>query len=114
MLGRMSEGFQLYIGNLSFKATVDDLRELVEPYGATNVGIAFEPSGYSRGFGFAMLATQPAAQAVIDALDGAPMMGRKLRVQHARPKAAEPSKDKADLRKKRRAANRMRGSGETR
>jgi RNA recognition motif-containing protein len=78
---------KLYVGNLSWGTTRDDLAQLFSSYG--EVQDAFIPldreSGRSRGFGFVTLSSPDAAQDAIKQLDGQPFQGRDLRVNLAAP-----------------------------
>jgi hypothetical protein len=80
-------GKRLFIGNLSFDVTEDDLRSAFEPYGATEVVIPTSDSGRPKGFGFVEVADDQAA-AAITAMNGKEMQGRALAVDEARPKPA--------------------------
>ena len=79
---------KLYVGNLSFDSTDDDLRQMFEPHGAVeSATIATErDTGRSRGFGFIEMATNDQANAAIAALNGSQVGGRALIVNEARPK----------------------------
>ena len=76
---------RLFVGNLPFTATEDELRGLFEKQGnvlAVNL-ISDRDTGRPRGFGFVEMEDSDAAKAV-QALDGAELGGRKLRVSEAR------------------------------
>jgi RNA recognition motif-containing protein len=78
-------GKKLYVGNLPFNATEADVRDLFETHGAiesVNV-ITDRDTGRSRGFGFVEFQEESSAQAARQALDGADMGGRSLRVNEA-------------------------------
>lgn len=79
----------IYVGNLSFEVTDEDLRETFEAYGqidsATVVKDKF--SGRSRGFGFVEMPSKDEASAAISGLDGKDLKGRALKVNEARPRA---------------------------
>lgn len=77
---------KLYVGNLSFKTTTDDLRAAVEQYApVTTVDVVMDRmTGQSRGFAFVEVADN--GDAVIEALNGAELQGRKLVVNEARPR----------------------------
>jgi RNA recognition motif-containing protein len=79
-------GKNLYVGNLSFKATADDLREVFGQYGSvTSAQIIMDrETGKPRGFGFVEMGD--GAQAAIDALNGQDFQGRPLTVNEARPR----------------------------
>ena len=78
----------LFVGNLSFQATENDLRALFEPFGeiASIRVMTDRDTGRSRGFGFVEMATEEAAQQAIGALNGKQADGRALTVNEARPK----------------------------
>jgi len=78
----------IYIGNLSYQATEDDLRLVFADYG--NVSRVTLPTdretGRVRGFAFVEMAEDAEEEAAISSLDGAEWMGRQLRVNKARPR----------------------------
>lgn len=78
----------IYVGNLPYDTTGDDLVELFQQYGTVTSGqvIIDKFSGRSRGFGFVEMAQDDEAQAAIDALNGSPYGGRPLTVNEARPR----------------------------
>jgi RNA recognition motif-containing protein len=78
----------IYVGNLPYDTTGDDLVELFQQYGTVTSGqvIIDKFSGRSRGFGFVEMAEDGEAQAAIDALNGTPYGGRPLTVNEARPR----------------------------
>ena len=77
---------KLYVGNLSFDTTADDLRQAFSPFGAVESAsvVADRDTGRSRGFGFVEM-TEGADQA-IQALHGTELQGRTLTVNEARPR----------------------------
>jgi cold-inducible RNA-binding protein len=79
---------KLYVGNLSFDTTENDLQDMFAAYGpVTEVNLIMDRmSGRSRGFGFVTMATAEGAQAAITALAGQNVNGRNLTVNEARPK----------------------------
>ena len=81
-------GKNIYVGNLPYDTTGDDLTELFQAYGpVTNAQVIIDKfSGRSRGFGFVEMANDDESQAAIDALDGSPYGGRPLTVNEARPR----------------------------
>src|SRR2546430_4455378 len=81
-------GKNIYVGNLPYDTTGDDLVELFQSYGTVTSGqvIIDKFSGRSRGFGFVEMANDDEAQAAIDALNGSPYGGRPLTVNEARPR----------------------------
>jgi len=80
----------LYVGNLPFNTTADDLREAFSPYGtvARAQVISDRETGRSRGFGFVEM--EDGAEAAIDALNGKEFQGRTLTVNEARPREDRP------------------------
>jgi len=76
----------LYVGNLPFSATADDLREAFSKYGTvTSASVASDrETGRSRGFGFVEMAD--GADEAITNMNGASMGGRPLTVNEARPR----------------------------
>ena len=83
----MEEQKKLYIGNLEFGLTEDDLKKAIEDKGVTpkEVKIIVDKySGRSKGFGFAEFETEEEAQKAIDSLNGEELNGRKLTVNKAR------------------------------
>jgi RNA recognition motif-containing protein len=81
---------KLYVGNLSFDATEEELRHLFEPHGAVeSATLATDrDTGRSRGFGFVEMTSDTEAQSAIDALNGSQVGGRALTVNEARPKTS--------------------------
>src|SRR5436305_14195699 len=81
-------GKNIYVGNLPYGTTGDDLVQLFQTYGKVTSGqvISDKFSGRSRGFGFVEMANDDEAQAAIDALNGTPYGSRPLTVNEARPR----------------------------
>lgn len=79
---------KLYVGNLSFKTTSDDLREHFSQAGEVESASVIEDreTGRSRGFGFVEMATPEGAAAAIEQFNGKDLNGRNLTVNEARPK----------------------------
>jgi len=82
----------IYVGNLSYSVTEDELREMFSKFGeVTSVNLISDKySGQSKGFGFVEMAVQSEAEAAIKALDGNSVKGRNLRVNEARPRTERP------------------------
>lgn len=78
----------IYVGNLSFQTTEDELRELFSEYGSvTSVSIIKDKySGRSRGFAFVEMASDQEGQAAIEALNESELQGRSLKVNIAKPR----------------------------
>ncbi|MFZ3215366.1 MAG: RNA-binding protein [Candidatus Acidiferrales bacterium] len=79
----------LFVGNMSFQTTAEDLRALFEPFGQlARVHVATDrETGRARGFGFVEMSNDAEAAKAIAALDGKDVGGRNLKVNEARPKA---------------------------
>ena len=79
---------KLYVGNLSFQTTQQDLEELFKQSGRVDsVSLVTDrETGQSRGFGFVEMSTKEEAQAAIQSLDGKEVGGRNLKVNEAKPK----------------------------
>lgn len=78
----------IYVGNLSYSVTQDDLTETFAEYGTVKrVQLPTDrETGRMRGFAFVEMETEEQETAAIDALDGAEWMGRDLKVNKARPR----------------------------
>ncbi|HKS28746.1 MAG TPA: RNA-binding protein [Pyrinomonadaceae bacterium] len=79
---------KLYVGNLSFQTTNDDLQALFEQAGtveSVNV-IEDRETGRSRGFGFVEMASNEEGQKAIEQFNGKELNGRNLNVNEARPR----------------------------
>lgn len=77
----------IYVGNLSYEATDETIREAFESFGQVTAAriIKDKYSGQSRGFGFVEMADQAQAQAAIKSLNGKELMGKQMSVNEARP-----------------------------
>jgi RNA recognition motif-containing protein len=78
----------IYVANIPFKASEDELRELFEQHGdVTSVKIVLDKvTNRSRGFGFVEMADGEAAKQAINELNGYNFLGKELVVNEARPK----------------------------
>ena len=78
----------IYVGNLSYEATEDDLRQAFEAHGeVSSVAIIKDKmTGRSRGFGFVEMPEKSQAEAAIAALNLQEIRGRAITVNEARPK----------------------------
>jgi cold-inducible RNA-binding protein len=81
-------GTRLYVGNLNFNTTGEDLREYFSQAGEVSSASVVEDrdTGRSRGFGFVEMATQEGAQAAIEQFNGKEFGGRNLTVNEAKPR----------------------------
>jgi len=78
----------IYVGNLDYAVTSDELRALFEPYGAVTLAEVQVKSrtGQSRGFGLVEMPNEAEAKAAIAGLNGSPYRDRKLTVNESRPR----------------------------
>ena len=78
----------IYVGNLSYEVTQDDLNAVFAEYGSVKrVQLPTDrETGRLRGFGFVEMGTDAEETAAIEALDGAEWMGRALKVNKAKPR----------------------------
>ncbi len=81
---------KLYVGNLLYNTTEDDLRTLFTQYGTVDsvAVITDRDTGQSKGFGFVEFSNDTEAKNAISALSGQQYGGRALTVNEARPKTA--------------------------
>jgi RNA recognition motif-containing protein len=79
---------KLFVGNLSFRTTQEDLMDTFSPYGAIeSVNIINDrETGQPRGFAFVEMQNSSEAEAAIAALNGTELMGRAINVNEARPR----------------------------
>ena len=84
---------KMYVGNLSYDVTQEELQALFEAHGAvSDVFIVKDrESGRPRGFAFVTMAEKSAMDAAIEALNGADFMGRNLAINVARPREERPT-----------------------
>ena len=84
---------KMYVGNLPFKATEADIRELFSAHGAvTDLYLPMDrDSGRPRGFAFVTMDTPEAMTAAIQAINGMNWQGRELAVNEARPREERPA-----------------------
>lgn len=78
----------IYVGNLSFQATEEDLREVFAEYGEVKrISLPTDrETGRKRGFAFVEMTEEAQEDSAISELDGAEWLGRELRVNKARPR----------------------------
>lgn len=78
----------LYVGNLPYRLSEDQLREAFEEFGQVSscTIIKDKATGQSKGFGFIEMSERSEAEAAINGLNGRDFMGRKLNVNEARPR----------------------------
>lgn len=82
----------IYVGNLSYDMTTDELREAFEQHGTVaNAKIIMDrDTGRSKGFGFVDMPDPGEGEAAINELNGAMIRGRAVRVNEARPRNDRP------------------------
>jgi cold-inducible RNA-binding protein len=82
---------RIYVGNLSYSVTSEDLRTAFEEYGTVDSAevVMDRDTNRSKGFGFTELANDEEAKAAIAGLNGKDMDGRSLNVSEARPKRTD-------------------------
>jgi len=83
---------KLYVGNLSFETTENDLQDAFAAFGTvTEANLMMDrTTNRPRGFGFVTMSTPEEAQKAIAALNGAQLGGRALTVNIARPREERP------------------------
>jgi cold-inducible RNA-binding protein len=89
---------KLYVGNLPYSTTEDDLKELFGSHGtvASVHLISDRETGRSKGFGFVEFESDDEAKAAIEALNGQEFSGRALVVNEARPQTERPPRRDGD------------------
>ena len=83
-----SSRVNIYVGNISYNSTEDDLREALGQYGEVTAVrvITDRDTGRSKGFGFVEMSDDDQAREAMQALDGNDFMGRDIKVNEARPR----------------------------
>ncbi|MBI2356646.1 RNA-binding protein [Candidatus Dojkabacteria bacterium] len=86
---------KLYLGNLSYSLTEEDLRTFLADYGDLEEVVIIKDkfSGRSKGFGFATLASEEMAKKAIEELNGKELDGRNIVVNESRPMEDRPRRD---------------------
>ncbi len=82
----------IYVGNLSYQASDDDLRQAFEEYGQVSSAQVIKDkfTGRSRGFGFVEMSSADEGQKAIEGLNNQEIAGRAVRVNEARPREDRP------------------------
>jgi cold-inducible RNA-binding protein len=85
---------KLYVGNLSYSTTEEDLRTAFGQYGTLDsVDVILDRNtGRSKGFGFIQMGNDEEAKAAIEGLNGKDLDGRSLNVNEARPREERPQR----------------------
>ncbi|SMF94103.1 RNA recognition motif. (a.k.a. RRM, RBD, or RNP domain) [Methylomagnum ishizawai] len=78
----------IYVGNLSYQLSSEELREAFEQFGeVSSANVVMDKlTGRSKGFGFVEMPDRASGEEAIKQLDGAPLKGRNVRVNEARPR----------------------------
>jgi RNA recognition motif-containing protein len=78
----------IYVGNLSYQVTSDDLRKAFEQFGEVSSAsvVTDKMTGQSKGFGFVEMPDKANGESAIKQMDGADIKGRNVRVNEARPR----------------------------
>jgi len=82
------EGKRLYVGNLAYAVTNDQLRDLFGAHGTVEDVTVIE----GKGFGFVEMSSQAEAESAKEALNGVDFEGRALKVDEARPPRSRPTR----------------------
>jgi RNA recognition motif-containing protein len=85
------KGINIYVGNVPFRTTDDELKGLFEQYGRVETAkvIVDRATGRSRGFGFVEMAEREEGLRAVEGLDSKDYMGRSLRVNEAKPRKGQ-------------------------
>ncbi len=87
---------KIYVGNLGYEVTDDNLNAMFAKYGAVDTAtvITDRDTGRSKGFGFVEMSDLKQAQAAMNGLNGTELEGRTITVNEARPKAPRRDNDR--------------------
>ncbi len=83
----------IYVGNLSYQVTSEELRQAFEQFGEVSTAsvVMDKLTGRSKGFGFVEMPDRASGEAAIKQLDNQPLNGRAVRVNEARPRSESQS-----------------------
>ena len=83
----------IYVGNLAYKMSEEELRAAFEAYGTVESArfVIDRETGRSKGFGFVEMPVKEEAMAAIEGLNGTELNGRTVTVNEARPREERPS-----------------------
>ena len=86
----------IYVGNLAYATTDDELRQVFERHGAVESArvVVDRVTGRSKGFGFVVMPSADEANAAIAAINGSVVGGRPLRVNESRPREDRPPRNR--------------------
>lgn len=84
----------IYVGNLAYSVTEEDLREAFSTYGEISSAslITDKFTGNSKGFGFVEMSNNAEADAAIKGLNETPLKGRNMKVNEAKPRSPRPAR----------------------
>ena len=84
---------KLYVGNLNYSVTEEQIKELFAQHGEVKdvIVIKDKMTGRSKGFGFVELSNESEVQHAIDGLNNSEFMGRMLRINRARARSENPN-----------------------
>ncbi len=84
----------IYVGNLPYSVTEDDLRTAFAAFGEVSSAsvITDKFTGQSKGFGFVEMSDNSAADSAIKSLNDSDLGGRKIKVNEARPRTERPAR----------------------
>ncbi len=84
----------IYVGNLSYDVTEDEVRDIFSPHGEiSSLSIIKDKySGQSKGFGFVEMPNQAEAEEAIKTLNESDLKGRNIKVNQAKPKEERPKR----------------------
>jgi RNA recognition motif-containing protein len=85
---------KIYVGNLSYSVTDEDLKAAFGPFGTVDSAdvIMDRSTGRSKGFGFVEMSNDAEAKAAITGLNGKDLDGRSMNVNEARPRTERPQR----------------------
>ncbi len=85
---------KIYVGNLSYSTSEEDIRSAFSPFGTVDSAdvIMDRSTGRSKGFGFVEMSNDAEAKAAIEGLNGKDLDGRSLNVNEAKPRTERPQR----------------------
>lgn len=100
---------KIYVGNLSYKLSEDELRDMFDEFGEviSSKIIVDKESGRSKGFGFITMASADDAKGAIKDLDGMEVKGRPIKVSEAKPRRGGRPKSNEGFQNKDRSKKRI-------
>jgi cold-inducible RNA-binding protein len=90
------KGMKLYVGNLSYETSEEDLRKSFEEFGTVDsvTLVADKYTGKSKGFAFVEMSSREEAQAAMTGLNGTQLGDRTIKVDEARPRPERRNRDR--------------------